>query len=87
MAKQFTMPQQPRWRRKMRDLINKLSEVQKTGPYRSDMIQGHDFDLLKKVVAQISKDASEGGYVFIDALLHTVPKEQLEAYIDTSRDE
>tara|TARA_B110001454_G_scaffold196888_1_gene200043 strand:+ start:781 stop:1467 length:687 start_codon:yes stop_codon:yes gene_type:complete len=41
----------------------------------------HSLDLLKKVVAQIDKDARQGDYTAIDELLENIPEEQLEGFL------
>ena len=41
----------------------------------------HSLGLLKKVVAQIDKDARNGDYTTIDELLENIPEEQLEDFL------
>ena len=63
---------------------NKLdytNDAERKSEYGESVDTGHDFDLLKKVVAQIIDDAKAGDYTAIDDLLKHNSREELQGFL------
>ena len=76
MAKQFTMPQQPRWRRKMRDLLEKLTEKAKKYPSEKE-VENAVIDMVDFLGINGMFGEEDEGYIRATFFTDDEPKDDL----------
>ena len=81
MAKQFTMPQQPKWRRKMRDLLDKLNEKAKRYPSDKE-VENVVIDMVDFLGINGMFGEEDEGYIRATFFTDDEPKDALMAELD-----